>query len=121
MNDCYRWIEVERAGEVCCVRLREQRMDESGLHELGRELTHLVTEGAARKLAFSLEHISPDCMYSVFLAKLVTLRRTLQECGGALKLCAVTPDTLGVFEACQLKTHFDFVPDLATAIAAWAS
>jgi hypothetical protein len=94
-------------------------MDESALHELGRELTHLVTEGGASKLALSLEHVSPDCLYSVFLAKLVTLRRTLHDHGGALKLCGVTPDTLGVFEACQLKNHFDFVADVSTAIAAW--
>jgi anti-anti-sigma factor len=120
MNTCYRQIEVERAGDVCCVRLRQHRMDESALHELGRELTHLVTEGAARRLALSLEHVSPDCLYSVFLAKLVTVRRTLQEHGGALKLCGVTPDTVGVFEACQLKSYFDFAPDLAAAVTAWA-
>jgi anti-anti-sigma factor len=120
MDGSYCRIDVERAGDVCCVRLRNQRMDESALHELGRELTHLVTEGGVRKLALSLEQVSPECLYSVFLAKLVTTRRTLQEHGGTMKLCGVTPDTLGVFEACQLRSHFDFAPDLPAAIAAWA-
>ncbi len=120
MSASYRQIEVERAGDVFCVRLRKQYRDEIGLQELGQELTGVVNQEGCRKLALSLGPDTPECLFSVFLAKLVVLQRVLHSHGGALKLCELNEHTLGVFEACRLKDHFHFAPDLPTAVAAFA-
>jgi anti-anti-sigma factor len=112
----YRHITVKRQNGVCCVRLRQHQMEEPAILEMADELLNLIHEQGCRKLALSLGPL--ECLYSVFLAKLVMIRRHLTERRGALKLCEVSPQTLEVFEACRLKEHFDFLPDQATAVAA---
>jgi hypothetical protein len=72
-------------------------------------------------MVLSLGPESPQVLFSVFLAKLVMIRRRLLESGGApLKLCDTTADVHGVFEACQLNNLFDFYPDRASAVASFA-
>jgi anti-anti-sigma factor len=117
MDRPFRQIEVERRGDVFCVRLRHRQLDENQVQELSRELLSLIQEDGCRKMVLSLGPGSPDCLYSVFLAKLFTVRRRLVEAGGGLKLCDVTDDVRRVFEACHLQDYFDFAPDLETAVA----
>ena len=120
MERPYHHIEVEQTGDVFCIRLRKQTLDEAALHELSDDLNQLLTRDACCKLVFSLGPEEPQCLYSIFLAKLVALQRRLKAAGGGLKLCEVGPDTLRIFDACGLTSLFTFVPDRATAIAAFA-
>src|SRR5437868_758686 len=117
MERPYRHIVVEQKQDIFCVRLRRSRMDETAILEMADELSDLIDKQACRKMAFSLGPSQVECLYSVFLAKLVMVRRLLAEHDGRLKICDATPETIGVFEACHLKEYFDFVPDQATAIA----
>ncbi len=110
-------LDVERREDVFCVRLRSNRLDEPAIYQVGEEFLRLINEQGCRKLVLSLGPEPLDCLYSIFLTKLITLRRRLLEKGGAMKLCNVHPETLGVFEACRLKEFFDFVPDEAAAVA----
>jgi hypothetical protein len=119
MAASFRHIEVVRDGDVFCVRLRPHRFDESAIGELAQELSRLISRDGCRKMALSLGPESPHCLYSVFLAKLVALRRLMAEQGGELKICEANEHTIGVFEACMLKDHFEFVADVPTAVAAW--
>jgi hypothetical protein len=119
MDRPYRHIEVERRGDVSCVRLRLSRLDEPAIHELAGELRSLVTDGGVRKLALSLGPESPECLYSVFLAKLISLQRVLHEHGGELALCHAQPQVLRIFEACCLDQLFCFRPDFEAAAAHW--
>jgi anti-anti-sigma factor len=121
MERPYRHIDVEPAGDVFYARLRQSRMDENALYEMGDELTRLVREDGCRKLILSLGPEEPECLYSVFLAKLVGLRRDLLAAGGGLKLCHVKPETLRIFDVCRLTPLFDFYPDKAAALAAFSS
>jgi anti-anti-sigma factor len=114
----YHHLEVERAGDVFCIRLRQARLDEATLYELCDELTRLVSEDGCCKMVLSLGPQEPQFLYSIFLAKLVTLQRRLKADGGALKLCDVGPDTLRIFGACGLTPIFEFCPDKAAALAA---
>jgi anti-anti-sigma factor len=102
------YLDVNREGDVCRVRLRKHHFDEAEIHELGDELINLAADDRCRSVQLYLGPKSLECLYSVFLAKLVSLRRRIEERGGTLKLCDVTPDVLGVFEACRLKDFFDF-------------
>jgi anti-anti-sigma factor len=117
----YHHIDVDRRGEIACVRLRHTQLDESTVHELAGELRDLIADGGCRKLALSLGPQSPECLYSVFLAKLISLQRLLREKDGELALCHVQPDVRQIFEACSLDTLFCFRPDFDSAVAHWAN
>jgi hypothetical protein len=113
----YRHIKVERHGDVFCVRLRHTRLEESEIYQLAEELITLVSRDGCRKMALSLGPDAPDCLYSVFLAKLVSVQRILAEHGGALILTEVAPVARSVFEACRLDRAFTFAPDVPAALA----
>jgi hypothetical protein len=115
-----RHLVVEQQGEVFCVRLRHPRLDEAGIYEVGEEFNGLIERDGCRKMVLSLGPEEPECLYSVFLAQLVTLQRKLQEHGGALKIVDASAHTLNVFRACKLIDWFDFAADQAGAVAALA-
>ena len=119
MADNYRHLTIERHGNVACVRLAKPRMDENEIHELSLELIHLAREGGCPRIALSLGPQTPECLYSVFLAKLIALQRRLKELGGGLKLCECTAQVVDVLDACVLLDRFDLVADSATALAQW--
>jgi anti-anti-sigma factor len=121
MERPYRHIEIERPGDVHCIRLRQPQLDEAALYELCDELTQLVAQDGCRKMVLSLGPEEPRFLYSIFLAKLVTLQRRLQAGDGGLKLCDVGPDTKNIFEACGLVRLFEFYPDKGAALQAFAS
>jgi anti-anti-sigma factor len=116
MTRQHRHIVVDRHGDVFHVRLRKAEMEEGEIYALSEELLSLISEQSCRKMALSLGPKEPRCLYSVFLAKLITVRRRLLESGGVLVLCEASPAVLDVFEACQLKEYFDFAPNLASAM-----
>ncbi len=118
--DHYRHIRVERQGDVHLVRLRNSRLEENDIQQLGNELIDLCENGGCRKLALSLGPEAPDCLYSVFLAKLVSVRNALRRLEGRLVLCEAAPVTYQVFEACLLHREFEFAPDFTAAVAALA-
>lgn len=117
MERVYRQITFEQQHDVFCVRLRRKRLEEQDIVALAEELISLIQEQGCRKMILCLGPGLLDCLYSVFMATLVMVRRNLVERGGVLKLCEVAPETREVFEACQLNQFFDFEPDQATALA----
>ena len=120
MNRPYPHIEIERREDVFCVRLRFRRLEETDIYELANELIALGAREGCRKLALSLGPGSPDCIYSVFLAKLISIQRVLREQGGEMVLCDLTPEVHAIFEACSLDSHFTFLADFDDAVAHWA-
>ena|SRR5581483_6138566 len=116
MAPSYRHLEVERQGDVYCVRLRPGHLQETDILEMADEMHSLIVDEGCRRMAIALGPETVDCLYSVFLAKLVGVRRRMLECGGHLVLCDLHPAVVGVFEACRLKEYFEFVPDRATAV-----
>jgi len=119
MTRPFRYIDVELRGDVFCVRLRQPRLEEPAIYELSTELRSLVTSDGCRKMALSLGPQSPECLYSIFLAKLINLQRVLREHGGELTLCQAPRDVLDIFEACSLDRLFYFLPDFDAAVAHW--
>jgi hypothetical protein len=116
-----RHIVVERDNDVCTIRLRRGRMNEADILEMSDQIIGLIHDEGCRKMVISLGPGQLECLYSVFLAKLVMIRRIMNEAGGQLKLSDATPETVGVFEACHLKELFDFQPDKATAIQSFTA
>jgi anti-anti-sigma factor len=115
----HQWIDVERRGEVCCVRLRRAKLEEHELAALSEELLGLVENEGHRKVALALGPEAPEFLYSVFLAKLVQLRRLLADRAGELLLSYAGPEVRNIFTACALDKIFQFVPDFDAALAHW--
>jgi hypothetical protein len=111
-------IVVERQNDVFCVRFRRRHMEETDILEMADELLSLIDDQGCCKMVIELGPKELECLYSVFLAKLVMVQRRLAGRGGVLKICNASAATVEVFAACHLKEHFDFVPDKATAVAA---
>ena len=117
----YRTIAVDRTNDVFCVRLRHPHMPEPEVHEMADELVSLIDEEGCRKMVLSLGPEAPNLIYSVFVGKLLMVRRRIQEGGGALKLCSVSPAVESVFDVLRLTQYFDFYPDPAAAVAAFGA
>src|SRR5262245_54338587 len=100
----YRHLDVERTGEVWTAHLKHTQLDEPAAHELGSELLGLVDNDGCRKLVLVLGPDEVVCLYSLLLAKLVTLQKHLSAVGGMLKLAEVGPATRGIFEVCRLAS-----------------
>lgn len=117
----YRFINVERRGDVFCVHLLHTRLEEPMIHEMFTEIRSLVTADGCRKLALSLGPEPPDCLYSVFLAKLISLQRLLRDNQGELIVCDAKPIVRDIFAACCLDRLFHFLPDPDAAAAHWTT
>jgi hypothetical protein len=118
MTQGYRHLDVERRGDVFCARLRSRVLAETEIHELADELVELGQSKGCRGLALSLGPLPPECLYSVFLAKLFWVQRVLGETGACLVLCEVDRAVQTIFEAVKLDEHFRFAQDFDAAVAA---
>ena len=114
--NAYSYLLVESFGDVACARLVRTRLEEMEILEMGDELVHLAQHG---KVILLLGPERPDFLYSVFLAKLISVRNTARRQGGELVLCQVNPITFSVFEACHLDRAFVFRPTLDEALGFW--
>ena len=119
MSSPLKYLEVEQVGDVLAIRLQQTQMGVVDVDELVAEVDGTLAECGCKKLVFSLGPEEPQCLYSVFLAKLVSLQRRLQNGGGGLKLAEASADVQDIFEACRLRSFFEFVPDRSAAIAAF--
>lgn len=120
MTRPYRYINVECRGDVFCVRLTQKQFDEPMLYEMVGEVRDLITEDGCRKMALSLGPESPEFLYSIFLAKLISIQRMLREHQGELVLSHAQPIVRDIFAACCLDQLFHFVRDFEAAVEYFA-
>jgi hypothetical protein len=118
MERPFRNLVVERHDDVFCVRPRKRQYYEAEILDLGDEFNALIEQAGCRKVALGLGPKAPECLYSVFLAKLVAVQRRLKEVGGAMVLYDVPPEVVEIFEVCRLKDVFRFEPDEESAVGA---
>jgi anti-anti-sigma regulatory factor len=121
MNQAPKFLAVARHGDVMCVRLAVPRIEDHHMDALGAELAKLVDEDKAHKIVFNLGPEEPDCLISVFLAKLVNLQRRLEGLGGTLALAHVSDDTRSIFRIAGIEKLFRFYPDQQAALNALTS
>jgi hypothetical protein len=112
----YQLIDPTLRHGTLCVRLKKIRPEEPELDVITDEILDAQAEAGCPKVALSLGPDKPVLLYSVFLAKLVTLKRLLQERGCTFFLCELAPALRQIFTATALETHFIFVKDFDEAI-----
>jgi anti-sigma B factor antagonist len=117
MKAIERHIDVQREGDVLCVRLKDRQLDDDTIRAMADEVESLIQREGCTKLVLRLGEI--NCLYSVLIAKLIKLRRTMSQRGGSLKICDVSPEVMDVFVSCQLQSYFDFARDPAEAITSF--
>lgn len=118
MQNSYKFIAFQKNGDVLCARLQSPRVDDQHMEDLGAELARLIDEEMGRKIVICLGPEEPDCLISVFLAKLISLQRRLDALGGALALAHVSAHTRGIFRAAGIERLFHFYPDEQSATQA---
>lgn len=118
MEPSFRLLRVDKEGDVLLVHIRQLQMLETDVLDLGAELTSLITNTDCKQMVLWLGPEIIDCLYSVLLAKLATVRRKLHDKGGKLVLCEVPDVVQGVFEVCHLKSFFTFAASKEAALAA---
>lgn len=118
MTCTYQFLALERIGEVICARLKDPHVEDDDMENLGAELTRLIEDEKARKIVVSLGPEEPDCLISIFLAKLINLQRRLDTLGGALALAEVSDHTRNIFSAAGIEKLFLFYPNPALAAQA---
>ena len=77
MTTMYQHLTIETIGHVVHVRLRQARLVEDQLAVMIDELFDLGQNGPSPKVVFCLGPEPPLFLYSIFLARLVTLQRLL--------------------------------------------
>ena len=88
------------------------------MEDLGAELGRLISEENCRKMALLLGPEEPECLISVFLAKMINLQRRLESLGGAFALAEVSDYTRNIFRVAGIERFFHFYADQAAAVQA---
>src|SRR4051794_9019252 len=98
MQHTYKYFNVEPHGLTCVVRLLSLRLDESELDPMGAELARLLDVDGYKNVVLSLGPEDPDCLQSVFLAKLLNLKKRLDQAGGSLLLTDLSEHTREILQ-----------------------
>jgi hypothetical protein len=117
MTNPWRHIDVEARGSLRCVRLRHLRFEEKQIEELAQEILATGNAEGCTTVALSLGPRPPECLYSVFLSKLISIQRRLNDAHRQLVLCEAGPEVQAIFAACKLTDIFTFVADFDAATA----
>jgi len=118
MPRAYQLIVFTRQDDILCVRLKDPHVEDTQMEDLGAELSRLTEEEQIKKVVMCLGPEEPDCLISVFLAKLISLQRRLSGLGGELVLAHVSDHTRGIFRAAGIEKLFQFYVDENSAVAA---
>jgi anti-anti-sigma regulatory factor len=116
MGRTYKYFEVEGHGRTCVVRLLPMRYDVSLLDPMGAELAQLLDVEGYRNIVLSLGPDDPDCLQSVFLAKLLNLKKRLEQGGGVLMLTDLSEHTRHILQVVGLEKHFRSCENVEAAL-----
>ena len=116
MSRPYKYLSIERVNDIFIVRMQRSHGEDQDMEGLGAEFGRLIDEDNCRKLVLNLGPEDPECLISIFLAKLVNLQRRLEKYGGRLALAHLSENTQTVFHAAGIERFFHFYPDQDTAV-----
>ncbi len=111
----FKFISYERQGDSLCLRFKNLRPSELEIQDSFQEIRKIIADEKINKVALSLGP-NMECMYSVFLGKMISLQRQLTELGGKFAICHVSPQVKSIFAACKLDDRFCFAEDFPSAI-----
>ena len=119
MDKHYRFLEVESVNGIATITLRRTRFAEPEIIELTEEILQAAKDRSAPRVILDFEGKSPQCLYSIFLAKLVSIQRKLTAMNGGLRLCNCNSEVQDIFKACCLDQLFDMRGDCENPEQGW--
>jgi hypothetical protein len=120
MSRPYEFIAFQIVNDVFGVRLQKLRIEDHELEDVGAELGRLIDEENCRKMVLNLGPEEPECLISIFLAKLINLQRRLESTHGRLALAHASEHTRDLFRLAGIEKYFRFFPDEPSALRALA-
>jgi anti-anti-sigma factor len=117
------YLKASTTDGILVVTITEPQVRGDTLAEkLRQELDSVVTESGAQNFVVDLQNVLS--LSSAAFRPLLSLRRRLQETGGRMVLCSLTPLVAETFSLLRListsrsySATFEVEPDLETAIA----
>jgi hypothetical protein len=104
-----RFIDVRPEGDLTVVTLKVRRLEEDDVYVFAEEVHALIREGRTKIL---IKLNQPQTLYSVFLSKLVRIKREAERSGGWLYLFGLeTGEFFSLFQACRLEREFGLEVD----------
>ena len=95
MNN-FKLISYEKQGDAICLRFKNLRPSELEIQDAFQEIRKAIQDEKVNKAALSLGP-NMECMYSVFLGKMISLQRQLNDLGGKLAVCHLDGFVVGSF------------------------
>lgn len=106
MSAGQRRIVVEEIGEVTVASFTDKKiLDEANIQVIGDQLFNLVDEDGRTRIVLDFTNV--EYLSSAALGKLITLDKKVKAARGQLRLCAIRPEILEVFEITRLNKLFD--------------
>ncbi len=118
MHD-YHYLDISRRDEVIVVRFKDSKLiDDLAIVKVANELYALAAEPDGRRLLLNFAGV--DYLSSMFLSKLLGLKRRLEKKQGQLKLCEICPEVREVFGITKIDTILEIVATEDEGLAAFA-
>lgn len=112
-------LKITEQDGVCIVEFEDRKiLEELSITQIGEELSRLVERKDGIRLLLNFRNV--EHMSSAALGMLITLKKQVEDRGGRLMLCHISPQIFEVFRITQLYKLFEIHDTQAQALAAFA-
>ena len=95
-------LNVDRGPNWLFVKLRSKENSKGDVPQIADKLWSISTRHFIYRLVLELEDLEE--MPSGMMGQLVMLQERLAQCGGALRICGLSPECEEVLHSCQLDS-----------------
>jgi anti-anti-sigma regulatory factor len=95
-------LNVDRGPNWLFVKLRAKKKPLAEVPQIAEKLWSISSRHFIYRLVLELEEL--DELQSGLLSQLVMLQERLAQCGGALRICGLSPECEEALHSCQLDT-----------------
>lgn len=112
-------LRVRKVDNVTQVEFVDRNiLDESNIHQIGEEITHLVEADQNPKVVISFANV--DHLSSAALGTLITIHNKVKARSGQLRLAKIDPQIYEVFVITKLNKLFEIHEDVDRAMASFS-
>ena len=112
-------LRVRKVDNVTQVEFVDRNiLDESNIHQIGEEITHLVEADQKPKVIISFANV--DHLSSAALGTLITIHNKVKARSGQLRLAKIDPQIYEVFVITKLNKLFEIHEDVDRAMASFS-
>jgi len=109
-------LRVRKIDKVIQIEFVDRNiLDESNIHQIGEEITHLIEAEQAPKVIISFANV--DHLSSAALGTLITIHNKVKARGGKLRLAKIDPQIYEVFVITKLNKLFEIHESVDRAMA----